>query len=61
MKQFFYVNREMNRQNLRYMNNENPNWLSPKKLEGACKLTVRVRIWGDRIIKLIFVSENLIA
>ena len=55
----FYVNGEVNRQNLRYWSNENPKWLSPTKMQGAGKLMVWAGIWGDRIIGPLFVSENL--
>ena len=40
----FYVNGEVNRQNLRYWSNENPKRLSPTKMQGARKLMVWVGI-----------------
>ena len=33
----FYVNGEVNRQNLRYCSNENPKWLSPTKMHARCR------------------------
>ncbi|CAM1324679.1 Uncharacterised protein r2_g3343 [Pycnogonum litorale] len=55
----FYVNGEVNRQNLRYWSSENPKWLSPTKLQGAGKLMVWAGIWGDRIIGPIFIDGIL--
>jgi len=46
----FYVNGEVNRQNLRYWSNASPHWMSPTKMQGAGKLMVWAGIWGDRII-----------
>ena len=55
----FYVNGEVNRQNLRYWSNANPHWMSPTKMQGAGKLMVWARIWGDRSIGSFYISGNL--
>lgn len=55
----FYVNGEVNWENLHYWNNGNPHWMSPTRMHGADKVMVWAGIWGDRIIGPFFVDGNL--
>ena len=55
----FYVNGEVNRQNMRYWSNANPHWISSTKMQGAGKVMVWAGIWGDKIIGPIFIDGNL--
>jgi hypothetical protein len=36
----FYVNGEVNRQNVRYWSDANPHWMNPSKMQGAGKVMV---------------------
>ena len=46
----FYVNGEVNRQNLRYWSESNPHWFSSSKEQGAARVMVWCGLWKDRII-----------
>jgi hypothetical protein len=45
----FYVN-EVNSQNVRYWSDTNLHWMNPSKMQGAGKVMVWCRIWGNKII-----------
>lgn len=53
----FYVSGEVKWQSICYWSNANPHWMT--KMQGAGKLMVWARIWGDRITGPIFVDGNL--
>jgi len=55
----FYMNGEVNRQNLRYWSDVNPHWTSPSRMQGAQKLMVWCGIWDTRILGPVFIEGNL--
>ena len=55
----FYINGEVNRQNLRYWSDTNPYWMSPSKIQGAGKVVVWCGIWGNKIVGPVFIDTNL--
>jgi len=43
----FYVNGEVNRQNLRYWSDSNPYWYTNNKEQGAGRFMIRCSLWKD--------------
>lgn len=55
----FYVNGEVNRQNLRYWSDSNPHWFTSNKEQGAARVMVWCGLWKDRIIGPYFFHRNV--
>jgi transposase len=55
----FYVNGEVNHQNVRYCTDTNPHWMNPSKVQGAGKVMVWCGIWGKKIVGSVFFDTNL--
>lgn len=57
----FYVNGEVNHQNLPYCSDSDPNWTSLSEMRGTGKVMAWCRIWGNRIVGPVFFDTNLTA
>jgi hypothetical protein len=57
----FYVNGEVDHQNLRYWSDINSQWMNPSKMQGAGKVMVWCGIWDNKIVRPVFFDTNLIA
>jgi hypothetical protein len=55
----FYINGEVNLQNLHYWSDSNPHWMCLSTMQGAGKLMVWCRIWGNKIVRPVFFDTNL--
>lgn len=55
----FYVNREVNHQNLHYWSDSIPHWMNPSEMHRAGKLTVWCEIWGNKSVGPVFFDTNL--
>jgi hypothetical protein len=55
----FYVNGEVNGQNLRYWSDSSRRWTSPPNMQEAGKLMVWCGIWGNRIVGPVYFDSNL--
>lgn len=45
----FYVNGEVNKQNVHYWSKENPHWFVDNKEQGADRIPVWCGLWKDRV------------
>jgi hypothetical protein len=55
----FYVNEEVNHQNLHYWSDSNSHWTIPSKMQGAGKLVMWCGIWGNKIVVPVFFDTNI--
>ena len=54
----FYVNGEVNRQNLLYWSQENPHWMDPSKQQGSQKVMVWSGLWEVHVLGPFFFDEH---
>ncbi len=55
----FYVNGEVNRQNLRYWSPDNPHWMDPSKQQGCQKMMVWCGLWKAHVLGPFFFDEHV--
>ena len=56
---FFYLNGEVNRQNLRYWSQSNPHWMNASKQQGGQKVMVWCGLWKAHILGPFFFDEHV--
>jgi len=55
----FYLNGEVNKQNMRFWSDENPHWMDPAKEQGSAKVMVWCGIWNGQIIGPFFFDHTV--